>query len=56
MGIVQQILKLISPALRDIIVTFARQFKITALKSENPVDDIAAYLLFLIIGIPWESK
>lgn len=54
MGIVRQLLGLISPLLRKMIEDFARQFKDTAIKSENPVDDVAAYLLFLVIGLPWD--
>ena len=53
MGIVQQILKAISPALREMIVIFAQQLKEAALKTDNPVDDIAVYLLFLLLGLPW---
>jgi len=55
MGIVQQLLKLISPVLRQMLEEFARSFKKTALESENPVDDIGAYLLFLVLGLPWDS-
>lgn len=55
MGIVQEILKLISPALRNMVVEFAHKFKETALTTDNPVDDIGAYLLFVVLGIPWNK-
>ncbi|MBA7575482.1 hypothetical protein ES708_17312 [subsurface metagenome] len=55
MGIVQQLLKLISPALREMIVKYAQELKVYALSTENPIDDIAVYLLFLILGLPWNS-
>ncbi|MBA7522314.1 hypothetical protein ES705_14432 [subsurface metagenome] len=54
MGIVQQIFKLISPTLRKMIEEFAHNFKKTALESDNPVDDIGAYLLFVVLGLPWD--
>lgn len=54
MGIVQILLKAISPALRKMIEDFAQQLKVSALASQNPVDDIAVYLLFLVIGLPWD--
>ncbi len=56
MSIIQTLLELISPVLRQMVEEFALNFKKTALASENPVDDIAAYLLFLFIGLPWNSK
>ncbi len=54
MQIVQILLKAISPALRQLIEDFARQFKISALDTDNPIDDIGAYLLFLVLGLPWD--
>ena len=55
MGIVQQLLKLISPVLRQMIEEFAHRFKESALQTDNPVDVIGAYLLFLVLGLPWNS-
>ena len=54
MHIVQILLKAITPALRKMIEDFARQFKVSALASDNPIDDIGAYLLFLVLGLPWD--
>jgi len=54
MHIVQQLLKAISPALRDMIVKFAHDLKSHALSTDNPIDDIAVYLLFLVLGLPWD--
>ncbi len=53
MGIVQHLLKAISPALREMIVKYAQELKVYAQSTENPVDDIAVYLLFLLLGLPW---
>ncbi len=55
MGIAQQLLKAISPALREMINGFAQELKKYALTTENPVDDIAVYLLFILLGLPWNS-
>lgn len=54
MAIVQQLLKAISPALRDMIVKYAQELKAYALSTDNPVDDIAVYLLFLLLGLSWD--
>lgn len=54
MAIVQQLLKAISPALRDMVVKYAQELRAYALSTDNPVDDIAVYLLFLLLGLPWE--
>ncbi len=56
MSIVQYLLEAISPALRKLIVKYAQELKVFALSTDNPVDDIAVYLLFLILGLPWNSK
>ncbi|MBA7525355.1 hypothetical protein ES705_17506 [subsurface metagenome] len=55
MGILQYLLKAISPALRELINKYAYELKVYALSTDNPVDDIAVYLLFLVIGLPWDS-
>ncbi len=54
MGIVQHLLKAISPALRELIIKYAQELKAYALTTDNPIDDIAAYLLFLLLGLPWD--
>ncbi|MBA7608975.1 hypothetical protein ES703_16161 [subsurface metagenome] len=54
MGIVQHLLKAISPALRELIIKYAQELKVYALSTDNPIDDIAVYLLFLLLGLPWD--
>jgi len=54
MGIVQQLLKAISPALREMIVKYAQELRLLAQSTDNPVDDIGVYLLFLLLGLPWD--
>ncbi|GAI66554.1 unnamed protein product [marine sediment metagenome] len=56
MDIIQHLLKLISPALRELIVKYAQELKAYAQSTDNPIDDIAVWLLFLVIGLPWNSK
>lgn len=54
MQLVRLLLNAISPHLRKMIEDFANKLKQAALESENPIDDIAVYLLFLVLGIPWD--
>ena len=54
MTIVRLLLNAISPTLRKMIEDFANQLKKSALESDNPIDDIAVYLLFLVLGMPWD--
>jgi hypothetical protein len=54
MGIVQHLLKAISPALREMIEKYSQELKVYALSTDNPIDDIAVYLLFLVLGLPWD--
>ena len=50
--IIGQLMALLTPALREMLLQFANDFYAKAKTTPNPVDDIVAALLLGILNIP----
>ncbi|NVM55342.1 MAG: hypothetical protein HWN66_16665 [Candidatus Helarchaeota archaeon] len=53
MIIIKQILELCSDPIRQMILEFLNSLRDTAAKTDNPFDDLAVHLLFIILGFPY---
>lgn len=56
MNLVETILGLCSPAIREAIKEFLATLKILAASTDNEVDDIAVQILYSILGFPFKDK